>query len=156
MKRYRFALLLFLLLSMLLVVAPAAAATETSTEPTTKQVTFVVHDRGGNHIATAVTDETFIGNWAFGTWRTTAIVAGGEAFGSLIAYHFRNGIIAQITEEAPIAGRGRAIFFGGFGSLSYRMETGDRGTVAFVASSPEPDVWHVRLLGPTPPLFFTD
>jgi hypothetical protein len=153
MRQIRLLLIAALVASLFLAVAPVGAAQANETQ---KNVTFLNYDRNGNHIATTFTDETFDGPWATGTWVTTVAGNGGTAEGTLTAYHFTNGLVAQTTQTSPVTGRGTVFFYGGFGTLTYRMSTGQFGAVAFTATSPKLDVWVVRLLGPAPPLLFAE
>lgn len=154
MPRLHLALVSLVLAALVLVAAPAAVTAQGGTEPVRIQVTFEIYDEQGEHVSTAVTDETVAGRWSVGTWENTGVLSGSRTTGKLLAYHVDEGIIARVTQARPASGVASVLFLGGHGTVYYALDSGERGTVPFSAAPSGANVWRITLLGPAPPVLF--
>lgn len=146
-----------------LIIAPAASAHPGTAKVSTQQlvhtesVTFNVW-YNQCHIATTVTQETFIGPVSFGTWVTTDMNGNTVSTGNLAANHTTSSVSALVTQSNPIFGFASMQFdiSGGIGTLTYTAFTNSgtqSGTVNFTASSSQTNVFDVNVDSVPPVLF---
>jgi hypothetical protein len=148
-------------LSLLLILHVSAGNVPALAQPPSTQFVFNVLDVSFSPIATTISTETFHPSGvATGTWVTFVPVGGStiNSSGRLMAHHSSTGLVAEVTQLVGTTGHGRLVLDGltGQGELSYTAQGGVRGTVPFEAFLAGPQAYNVHLLGPVPPIFFSN
>ena len=147
------------MLAVLALAAPAASAAR----PQQQSFVFFIYE-GETLVAITAAAETFHGNSGVssGTWTTLSPTDSSVvlATGRLTARHSETGLVASVTQQSPVPGRGTLTVNSltsttGAGSLDYVVEGRESGTVTFTTEPIQPNWFKVQLQGPVPPVLFT-